>query len=65
VEALPSSIVAPASEGVEIGAHVTVEQVVAEHIRRLVASSSTIQEAADILGIDPSTVWRKRKRHGM
>jgi NtrC-family two-component system response regulator AlgB len=48
----------------EIGGAVTLEQLEAEHIRRVLASTPTIEQAAAILGIDPSTLYRKRKRYG-
>ena len=43
----------------------TLEQLEAEHIRRTLASTATIEEAAAQLGIDPSTLYRKRKRYGL
>jgi NtrC-family two-component system response regulator AlgB len=51
--------------GIEIGAAVTVEQLEAEHIRRVLAATPTVEQAATILGIDPSTLYRKRKRYGL
>lgn len=32
------------------------------HIRKIISSSSSLQEAAEILGIDQATLWRKRKK---
>jgi len=49
----------------EVGNAVTLEQLEAEHIRRLLAVSPTMEEAAALLGIDPSTLYRKRKRYGL
>jgi NtrC-family two-component system response regulator AlgB len=43
----------------------TLDQLEAEHIRRILASTATIEEAAAKLGIDPSTLYRKRKRFGI
>ena len=43
----------------------TLEQLEAEHIRRVLDSAPTIEEAAQRLGIDPSTLYRKRKRYGI
>ena len=43
----------------------TLEQMEAEHIRRILASTPTIDEAAAKLGIDPSTLYRKRKKYGI
>jgi NtrC-family two-component system response regulator AlgB len=50
---------------VEVGGRVTLYQLEAEHIRRTLASAATLEEAAEILGIDPSTLYRKRKRYGL
>jgi len=61
---LPAQIGAGLPAGMtEIGGSVTLEQLEAEHIRRVLASTATMEEAATILGIDPSTLYRKRKRH--
>ncbi len=38
------------------------EAIEAEHIRRVVANTRTLEEAATILGIDPATLYRKRKK---
>jgi two-component system, NtrC family, response regulator AlgB len=47
---------------VRLGGKFTLEQIEAEHIRRLIASHKTLEEVAEILGIDPATLYRKRKR---
>ena len=49
----------------EVGGAVTLEQLEAEHIRRVLAATPTIDQAAVTLGIDPSTLYRKRKRYGL
>jgi two-component system, NtrC family, response regulator AlgB len=36
-----------------------------EHILRALAENHTLEEAAASLGIDASTLWRKRKRYGI
>src|SRR5207248_10632820 len=61
---LPAQIGAPPRPGFEVGGRVTLDQLEAEHIRRTLAGTATIEEAAAVLGIDPSTLYRKRKRHG-
>ena len=35
------------------------------HIRRILARTKSLQEAADILGIDQATLWRKRKLYNI
>ena len=42
-----------------------VRRLKAEHIRRILTATPTLDEAAAILGIDPSTLYRKRKRYGL
>lgn len=49
----------------EVGGAVTLEQLEAEHIRRLLARIPALDDAATTLGIDPSTLYRKRKRYGL
>jgi two-component system, NtrC family, response regulator AlgB len=49
----------------EIGGPVTLEQLEVEHIRRVLASSPSLDAAARALGIDPSTLYRKRKQSGL
>ncbi len=62
---LPVQVGAPTTSGVEVGARVTIDQLEAEHIRRVLAVTPTVEEAAGVLGIDPSTLYRKRKRYGL
>jgi NtrC-family two-component system response regulator AlgB len=63
---LPAQIGAPPSAGrLELGGSITLEQLEAEHIRRVLAAHVTLEEAAAALGIDPSTLFRKRKRYGL
>ena len=47
---------------VRLGGKLTVEEIEAEHIRRVVANTRTLEEAARILGIHPATLYRKRKK---
>jgi NtrC-family two-component system response regulator AlgB len=64
LEHLPGQLTAATATRVEIGGPVTLDELEAEHIRRVVASTPTLDEAAHVLGIDPSTLYRKRKRTG-
>jgi NtrC-family two-component system response regulator AlgB len=49
----------------EAGGAVTLEQLEADHIRRVLARTATMEQAAMVLGIDPSTLYRKRKKYGL
>jgi NtrC-family two-component system response regulator AlgB len=44
---------------------VTLEQLEVEHIRRVLARTPTMDEAAAVLGINPTTLFRKRKRYDL
>ena len=46
-----------------LGGDYSLEQVEREHILQIMGRTSTLDEAAHILGIDPSTLWRKRKAY--
>jgi two-component system, NtrC family, response regulator AlgB len=35
------------------------------HIRRIMTKTASLQEAAEILGIDQATLWRRRKAYGI
>ena len=58
-----SETIQTASE-LRLGGSLTVQEIEAEHIRR-VLTSHTLDEAAGILGIDPATLYRKRKKLGL
>jgi NtrC-family two-component system response regulator AlgB len=45
-----------------IGGRVTLEELDNEHIRRVIANSRTIDEAAAVLGVDPATLYRRKKK---
>ncbi|HEY7152530.1 MAG TPA: sigma-54 dependent transcriptional regulator [Gemmataceae bacterium] len=62
---LPGQVGNPPPARVEIGGAVTLDALESEHIRRVLAASSSLEEAAATLGIDPSTLYRKRKRYGL
>ncbi len=52
-------------QGVSLGGPVSLEALEAEHIRRILTVATSREEAARILGIDPSTLYRKRKQYGL
>ena len=49
----------------EPGTAMTLEELERLHIERVLARTTTREEAAEWLGIDVSTLWRKRKRYGL
>ena len=61
---LPGSII-PATAALKIGDMVPLATIEELHIRRVMASSSSLQDAADVLGIDQATLWRRRKTYGI
>lgn len=62
-EAFPERIVPQAATGLRLGGNCTLAEIEREHILRILAGSSSNEEAARILGIDTSTLWRKRKQY--
>ena len=46
-----------------IGDPVTLDELEELHIRRVLANTESIQEAAETLGIDPATLWRRRQAY--
>ncbi|HZX97052.1 MAG TPA: helix-turn-helix domain-containing protein [Myxococcales bacterium] len=48
-----------------LGGDFTVEEIERAHILRVLARAPTRKQAAVILGLDASTLWRKRKAYGM
>jgi two-component system, NtrC family, response regulator AlgB len=62
-EALPERIAAHVSTVPRLGGDFTLEQLEREHIERVVARAATLDDAAKILGIDASTLYRKRKKY--
>jgi NtrC-family two-component system response regulator AlgB len=49
-------------QGLHLGAKVSLAELETEHIARVIQQAPTLEEAARILGIDPATLYRKRKR---
>jgi NtrC-family two-component system response regulator AlgB len=55
----------PAAAAASIGDPVTLDRLEELHIRAVLASSKSLDEAASVLGIDSVTLWRRRKRYGI
>jgi NtrC-family two-component system response regulator AlgB len=51
------------ADAAQLGGNFSLEDIEREHIARVVERSPTLEDAAAILGIDGSTLWRKRKRY--
>ena len=49
-----------ASTGIELKSLVEIEKA---HIQEVISHSPSLEEAAKALGIDPATLWRKRKKY--
>jgi NtrC-family two-component system response regulator AlgB len=64
IECLPENLL-PRDSGARLGDRVSLEKIEEEHIRRVLATTKSLQEAADILGIDQATLWRRRKKYGI
>lgn len=63
---LPVQVGQPLHTGrIEVGGKVTLEALENEHVRRVLTSSPSLEDAAETLGIDPSTLYRKRKKLGL
>ena len=61
---LPGSII-PSVTTMKIGDMVSLATIEEQHIRRVMANSPSLQDAADVLGIDQATLWRRRKTYGI
>src|SRR5262249_6390617 len=48
-----------------LGEDCSIEEIEREHVARVVARAPSFEVAAQILGIDPTTLQRKRKRYGL
>ncbi len=62
-ESSPERIAAQPTTAI-LGGDFTVEEIEREHVLRVLARAATLEDAARILGIDASTLWRKRRKRG-
>jgi NtrC-family two-component system response regulator AlgB len=65
IEATDLGLVPTRPAGLELGADVPLEVIEREHIARVVARADSFEAAARTLGIDVTTLQRKRKRYGL
>jgi two-component system, NtrC family, response regulator AlgB len=63
VNDFPDNLRGAQPSGAVIGNRVSLEELEREHILRIIEIASNMEEAAQILGIDPATLYRKRKRY--
>jgi NtrC-family two-component system response regulator AlgB len=59
---LPVELSGTHATAVELGAMVSLDRLEQEHVRRVVARTVKLEDAAGVLGIDVATLYRKRKR---
>ena len=52
-------------DNVRIGMKVPLEQIENEHIRRVLAQTTTMEEAAQLLGISRGTLYERKKKNGL
>ena len=62
-EGLPERVAAHPNADPRLGGDFTLEQIEREHVTRVISRTETLEAAAAILGIDSSTLWRKRKKY--
>ena len=62
-EAFPERIAQHGTTAAVVGGDFSVDAVEREHILRVLSRSKTQEEAARILGLDVSTLWRKRRKY--
>ena len=63
VECLPMHL--PEQAAPKVGDPVSLEIIEELHIRQVLAASKSLEEAARVLGLDPVTLWRRRKKYGL
>ena len=49
----------------EVGSLVSIEKLEEAHLRKVLERTSSLAEAAEVLGIDQATLYRKRKKMGL
>jgi NtrC-family two-component system response regulator AlgB len=64
---LPDRLLAPPERAVPAPSdkELSLEELERRHIEQVLADAATLEEAAARLGINPTTLWRKRRRYGI
>jgi two-component system, NtrC family, response regulator AlgB len=62
-ECLPDALFQPSPATPAPSSSSSLDEIEREHIMRVLAESPTLQDAAENLGINVTTLWRKRKRY--
>ena len=62
-ECLPDALFQPSSAAPTAPSSSSLDEIEREQIMRVLAESPTLQDAAESLGINVTTLWRKRKRY--
>ncbi|NLY00995.1 MAG: sigma-54-dependent Fis family transcriptional regulator [Rhodopirellula sp.] len=62
-EAFPERMQQDAAKVPQLGGDCTLEEIERQHILRVLTRTATQEDAAQTLGIDVSTLWRKRKKY--
>ncbi len=66
MDQLPESLAArPTLDDANVGDLVSLDRIEEIHIRRVLARTKSLDEAAKTLGIDLATLWRRRKAYGI
>jgi two-component system, NtrC family, response regulator AlgB len=53
------------TRSISLGDPVSLARIEEEHVRRVIGQAKSLRDAADVLGIDQATLWRKRKHYGV
>jgi two-component system, NtrC family, response regulator AlgB len=64
IKSLPANVI-PGAAAQSIGDPIALNKIEEQHIRRVLSTTTSLQEAAEILGIDQTTLWRRRKKYGI
>lgn len=62
IDDLPDHLGGKDTSHVDLGAMVSLDELEKEHIKRILDKTTSLEQAAHVLGIDPATLYRKRKK---